>query len=94
MKHYVLLYEVVSDYAARRAPFRDEHLGLVHQARARGDVVMAGALGDPPDGALLIFQAESPSIVEAFALADPYVRHGLVTAWSVRPWNVVVGREA
>ena len=94
MIHYALLYEVVSDYAARRAPFRDEHIELVRQARARGEIVMAGALGDPPDGALLIFQAETSATAETFAQADPYVRHGLVTAWRVRPWNVVVSREA
>jgi uncharacterized protein YciI len=29
--------------------------------------------------------------VERFAEQDPYVVHGLVTAWTVRPWNVVVG---
>jgi uncharacterized protein YciI len=29
--------------------------------------------------------------VEAFADADPYVRNGLVTEWTVRPWAVVVG---
>ena len=94
MNYYALLYEVVDDYAARRVPFRDEHLGLVRQARARGEVVMAGALGDPPDGALLIFQAETRATAETCAQADPYVRHGLVTAWRVRPWNVVVNREA
>jgi uncharacterized protein YciI len=22
---------------------------------------------------------------------DPYVREGLVTAWTVRPWTVVIG---
>ena len=53
--------------------------------------MFAGALGDPPDGALLVFSAESAAPVEAFALADPYVIEGLVTAWRVRPWNIVVG---
>jgi uncharacterized protein YciI len=30
-------------------------------------------------------------VVERFAEQDPYVRHGLVTRWTVRAWNVVVG---
>ena len=30
----------------------------------------------------------------AFATADPYVRAGLVTEWSVRPWTTVVGDSA
>ena len=29
--------------------------------------------------------------LERFAASDPYVLRGLVTSWSVRPWNVVVG---
>jgi hypothetical protein len=33
-------------------------------------------------------------VVERFAAADPYVVHGLVTAWSVRPWDVVIGQGA
>jgi hypothetical protein len=28
---------------------------------------------------------------EDFARNDPYVKAGLVTAWRVRQWNVVVG---
>ena len=27
----------------------------------------------------------------AGAMPDPYVRQGLVTAWTVREWNVVIG---
>ena len=93
MGHFALLYDVVDHFAERRAPFRDAHLHLVREANARGLLLFAGALGDPPDGALLVFRAESPVVVEAFARADPYVTQGLVTAWRVRPWNIVVGAE-
>lgn len=91
MKYFALQYEVVENYVARRAPLREEHLKLLREAHARGDVVMAGALGDPPDGALLVFRSESPSTAEEFARRDPYVTRGLITRWTVRPWNVVVG---
>lgn len=94
MPYFALEYDVVEDYANRRAPFRDQHLRLVRAAHARGDVTMAGALGDPPDGALLIFQSDTSEVAEAFARADPYVTNGLVMNWRVRPWQVVVGREA
>jgi hypothetical protein len=46
------------------------------------------------DGAVLLFRAESPAVAERFAAADPYVRHGLVTRWWVRPWTTVVGDGA
>lgn len=94
MKHYALTYEVVPDFIERRTPHREAHLQRVRHAHARGLLLLAGALGDPPDGALLVFRAESAAPAEEFARTDPYVVEGLVTAWRVRPWNVVVGAEA
>jgi uncharacterized protein len=93
MPYYALFYEVVDDFIARRGPHRDEHLRLTHEARTRGELMLAGALADPPDGALIIFQGESPAVAEAFARQDPYVKNGLVTRWKVRNWTVVVGNE-
>ena len=92
--HYLLMYDVVPDYADRRAAFRDEHLSLAWQAQERGDLVLGGALADPVDGAVLLFSGESPAAAEAFAAADPYVRNGLVTTWRVRTWTTVVGADA
>ena len=50
---------------------------------------MAGALGDPPHGAAIVFAGEEPDAIEAFAREDPYVRAGLVTGWRVEPWKLV-----
>lgn len=94
MPYFALTYDVVPGFVDRRAPFRDAHLRLVGEAHDRGTLVMAGALGQPADGALLVFRGESADIVEDFARADPYVREGLVTAWRVRPWTVVIGGDA
>jgi uncharacterized protein len=91
MPYFALTYDVVDGFADKRVPYRPAHLQMVRDAQARGDIVMAGALGDPPDGALLVFHADSAEVVERFAEADPYVTSGLVTRWRVRPWNVVVG---
>jgi uncharacterized protein len=92
--HYLLLYDVVPDYVERRAAFRDEHLRLAREAHARGELVLGGALDDPVDGAVLLFQGESPAAAEAFAGRDPYVRNGLVPRWRVRTWKTVVGANA
>lgn len=92
--HYLLIYDVVPDYAARRAAFRDEHLTLAWQAHERGELVLGGAFADPLDGAVLLFTGNSPAAAEAFAAADPYVRNGLVTKWRVRAWTTVVGDDA
>lgn len=92
--HYLLFYEVVADYAERRPAHRIAHLELAEQSVARGELVLAGALADPMDGAVFLFQGSSPSAAEAFAQADPYVRNGLVTRWYVRTWPTVVGAGA
>jgi hypothetical protein len=94
MGYYALFYrDLVPDYTSRRAAFREEHLGLAREAFARGELVMAGALADPTDGALLIFRAEDVAPVREFVKKDPYVRNQLVRHWEIRPWTVVVGNS-
>jgi uncharacterized protein YciI len=46
------------------------------------------------DGAVLLFRADSISVVEAFARADPYVVGGLVSRWRIREWITVAGEAA
>jgi len=93
MNYYALFYEVVDDFVARRTPFRQEHLRLANKARERGEILLAGALAEPADRALIVFHAADKSNAEAFARKDPYVVNGLVKKWEVRPWNVVVGNQ-
>jgi uncharacterized protein YciI len=92
--HYLLMYEAAPDYLERRGAFRAEHLALAWQAHGRGELVLAGALAEPVDGAVFLFQGPSPAAAEAFAAADPYVKNGLVKSWRVRPWTTVVGDDA
>jgi uncharacterized protein YciI len=92
--HYLLCYELAPDYLERRAEFRTPHLQLAWQAQERGELVLAGALAEPADMAVLMFQGDSPAAAEAFARADPYVTEGLVLSYKVRPWNTVVGELA
>ncbi len=92
--HYLLFYEVVADYPERRGQFRAAHLAHAWAAAECGELVLGGALADPVDGAVLLFNCDSPAVVEAFAKADPYVVNGLVARWRVRPWTTVVGETA
>lgn len=93
MRHFLLFYDVADDFMERRPDFRREHLEVAWQAHERGELVLAGALLDPPDGALLLFRGEAPAVAEQFAHQDPYVVHGLVRSWRVREWTTVVGTE-
>jgi uncharacterized protein len=92
--YYQLTYDLVDDYLERRGAYRAEHLALAQAATARGELLLAGALAEPADHAVLVFDGASAAVAEAFARADPYVLNGLVTRWRVRPWNVVIGRYA
>jgi uncharacterized protein YciI len=90
--HLLLEYVLADDYLERRAALRDDHLALARAAHERGELLLAGALPDPYDRALLVWTAPR-EVVERFAATDPYVVHGLVTSWTVRQWNVVVGGQ-
>jgi hypothetical protein len=92
--HFLLFYEFVPDYLERRPLYRAEHLRLAWQAHGRGELVLAGAVAEPNDGAVLLFEGEDDGSARAFAEADPYVKAGLVTRWRVRPWTTVVGAAA
>jgi RimJ/RimL family protein N-acetyltransferase/uncharacterized protein YciI len=92
--HFLLLYDVIPEYAGRRVPLRAAHLAHAQRAVDRGELLLGGALADPIDGAVLLFQGASPSVAEAFAREDPYVTNGLVRQWRVRAWTTVVGPGA
>lgn len=89
--HFLLIYDLAPDYLERRAAFRAEHLKLAWEAKG---VLLGGALGEPADRALLLFEGDSAEEAKRFANADPYVRNGLVKRWEVRPWTTVVGKYA
>ena len=88
--HLLLEYTLAEDYLERRVALREDHLVLARAAHERGELLLAGALPDPYDRALLVWTAPR-EVVERFVEADPYVVHGLVRAWTIRPWNVVIG---
>jgi uncharacterized protein YciI len=93
MNYYALIYHLVPDYLTRRGAYREEHLRIAREACSRGELLLAGALNDPADQALLVFRAADHSSVEDFARNDPYVKNGLVMRWEVRRWTVVIGNK-
>lgn len=92
MPHFLLTYDLAPDYLERRPAFREAHLALAWTAADRGALLLGGAVGDPPESALLVFT--DAAAAEAFARADPYVAEGLVRGWRVTPWTTVVGPAA
>jgi uncharacterized protein len=91
MVYYLLEYALIDDYLTRRTAFREAHLTLAGEAQRREDLILAGALAEPTDRAVLVWRTDDRSVIERFADDDPYVQNGLVTSWTIRPWTVVIG---
>ena len=85
---HVLFYTYVDDILERRAPYREQHLGRIDALRAADRLVVAGAFGDPPAGAVIGFKGLTREEVAAWADTDPYVMAGLVTERRVEPWRL------
>jgi uncharacterized protein YciI len=83
----LLTYEYVPDVVERRGPHRDGHLAAIARFHAAGDVVIAGAAGDPVHSGLFAFRDETA--IERFLAEDPYIEAGLVVSHRVDPWTVV-----
>lgn len=92
--HYLMFYDYTAEYLERRGQFRDAHLRLAWEANLRGHLILGGAFAEPADGAVLLFDCDSPEIPQSFAAADPYVLNGLVRDVRIRRWTTVVGIDA
>jgi len=73
---------------------REAHLKHAREYYSKGDLVLAGALADPVDKAVLVFSGPTSETAEKFAKTDPYVLNGLVKEWKVRKWTTVIGDGA
>jgi len=91
--YYILFYNTIKDYVEKRIPIREKHLSHAKAAFERGELIMAGALDNPVDKAVLIFKGLDTSAVGKFVKNDPYYLNGLITSWEIRPWTVVIGGE-
>lgn len=87
--HHILFYDYVEDIAEKRAPHRDGHLALIRRWKDEGLIAIAGALGDPPHGAAIVFRVDDPARIDEFTAEDPYIEAGLVTARRIERLAVV-----
>jgi len=87
----LLSYEYVDDILDRRKLHREAHLAHIERSAAEGSLVVAGAVGEPPRGAVFVFEDDSDAVAaaEEFAAGDPYVAAGLVSGRRIEPWTVV-----
>ncbi|KAK9827397.1 hypothetical protein WJX81_006583 [Elliptochloris bilobata] len=87
----LLSYTYVSDILEKRGPHRDAHIAAARQKGKEGKLILAGAVGAPtPEGGLFVFRDAPAEEIKAFVEADPYSKAGLISSWSIKPYNVVV----
>ncbi|MFD2919216.1 YciI family protein [Terrimonas rubra] len=90
MPYYALTYITAENFVERRMPYREQHLLLAQQYHDN-QILLAGGSMQPAIESLLIFHCENEDVVKSFMRQDPYVQNGLVKAWYIREWNIVIG---
>jgi uncharacterized protein YciI len=90
-KLYVLQYDYVADVFEKRKPYRQAHFAMVRKEIEKGNVILAGAVDNPPTGGLFIFRNLSPNDIENLAQRDPYVVNGVVKKYTIKPYMAVLG---
>ena len=90
---HMLTYTYVSDILEKRGPFRDAHLQHANARVASGDMLCAGALANPVDGAVFVWniQPSRKHEIDQFVNDDPYIQNGLVVSHFIREWKIVAG---
>jgi uncharacterized protein YciI len=61
------------------------HRARLEEFHARGVLIAAGPLGNPPEGAMAIFTTREAA--EEFIAGDPFVTSGLIDKWRLVEWK-------
>lgn len=89
---YVLQYSYIPDVLEKRGPHRELHLNLAKDLAKEGNCLSGGPTtpmgAEVPDGAVFVFSNEESA--KWFVEEDPYVKHGIVTDWSIKEWTVAI----
>ncbi len=95
--YFVILGTDKPGHEQVRAALRDLHRQYLGTAAEHGVTLHHGGPtqsddGQRMNGMLLIVEAESIEVVEAFVREDPYSRDGLFAWVEIRPWTWTTGR--
>ena len=84
---YAMFYTIAPDGSTNIADSVAAHRERLDEFHTRGVLLMAGPLGNPPEGALGIFTSREAA--EEFVRDDPFVINGIVSGWRVVEWNEI-----
>ena len=80
----VMFYEVTPEGLSKVMEHFPAHSARLNAFHQRGVLLMAGPLGNPPEGALGIFTTREAA--EEFVKDDPFVVNGVVSKWRLVEW--------
>lgn len=81
----VTFYELAPGALAHVMTHFPAHRARLDEFHARGVLLGAGPLGNPPEGAMAIFTSREAA--EEFIAGDPFVTNGLVASSRLVEWN-------
>jgi uncharacterized protein len=81
----VAFYEMAAGAPPKLKDHYPAHRARLDEFHARGVLLMAGPLGNPPEGAMAVFTTREAA--EDFIKGDPFVLNGLVSKWRLVEWN-------
>ena len=84
---YIAFYEVDPDALPNVMAHFPAHRARLDDFHARGLVIAAGPLGNPPEGAMGIFTSREAA--EEFVAGDPFVTNGVVAKWRIVEWAAI-----
>lgn len=73
---------------ARVDAARPAHRAYLTSLIEKNQLFASGPFEDG-SGALIVYEADSPEVVEALMKADPFFAAGVFLTWTIRPWKVV-----
>ena len=86
---YVMTYSAVEDFLPLAQQHGASHVARLHEFHDRGVLLMVGTFDEPMNGdAMGVFTTREAA--EEFVAGDPFVLHGVVAEWTVRPWDEVL----
>jgi uncharacterized protein YciI/uncharacterized protein YndB with AHSA1/START domain len=83
---YLMTYESTIESRAKAPEYVAAHRARIAEFHDRGALLLTGPLAD--GRALGVFTTKEAA--EEFVAGDPFVQHGVATAWSVLEWNEVL----
>jgi uncharacterized protein YciI len=87
----VSFYEMAPDALAHVKTHFPAHRARLDEFRARGLLLAAGPLGNPPTEAMAVFTTREAA--EEFIQGDAFVTNGLVSKWRLVEWNATFPGE-